>query len=148
MDVDNCRRLKDELNQLREAVYVLCDKSNKELEFIASRKCLDKMQESDSYLKKKSVRLDDSIIFKANRDIEKYLSQQSSLGRIEDRMQSLTLKIIPHQILTVKSKSEFIVRISSDTSQTCSIKGICCLPGGRVIVTEYHNNKVKLFDPH
>ncbi|XP_052219463.1 uncharacterized protein LOC127836865 [Dreissena polymorpha] len=147
-DVDKCSKLKDELKQLSEAVNVLCDKSNKEIKFIASRKCLDKIQESESYLKKKSVKVQNSIIFKANSDIEKYLSQQASLGRIVDSLQSLTLNMNPYQVLFVKSKSEFIVSISSDTSQTCSIKGICCLPSGQVIVTDYNNKKVKLLDKH
>ncbi|XP_052220241.1 tripartite motif-containing protein 45-like isoform X2 [Dreissena polymorpha] len=147
-DIDNCSRLKDELKQHSEAVNVLCDKSNKEIEFIASRKCLDKMQESESYLKKKSMKVQSSIKFKANSDIEKYLFQQASLGRIVDSLQSLTLNMNPDQILTVKSKSEYLMRISSDTQQTCSITGICCLPSGQVIVTDYNNQNVKLLDQH
>ncbi|XP_052221852.1 uncharacterized protein LOC127838265 [Dreissena polymorpha] len=145
-DVDNCNRLKDELKQLSEAVNALCDKSKKDIEFIASRKCLDKINESESYLKENHRKLQSSIIFTTNTDIEKYLSQQASLGKIVDSMQSLTLNRNPDQTLTVKSKSEFIVRMSSDKSQTCSIRGICCLPSGQVIVTDYDNKKVKLLN--
>ncbi|XP_052234923.1 tripartite motif-containing protein 66-like isoform X1 [Dreissena polymorpha] len=68
-DVDNCSRLKDELQQLSEAVQGLCDKSKKDIEFIASRKCLDKILESESYLKENSVKVQSSIIFKANIDL-------------------------------------------------------------------------------
>ncbi|XP_052256531.1 uncharacterized protein LOC127861855 [Dreissena polymorpha] len=146
-DVDNCNRLKDELKQLRETVQGLCDKSKKELEFIASRICLDKIQESESYLKHNSVKMQSSIIFEANIDIEKNLSQQANLGRIVESMQSLTLNMNPDQVLTVKSKSEYSVRISSDTNQTFGIKDICCLPSGQVIVIDVYT-KVKLLDQH
>ncbi|KAH3749508.1 hypothetical protein DPMN_184006 [Dreissena polymorpha] len=38
-DIDNCSQLKDALQQLSEAGQGLCDKSKKDIEFIASRKC-------------------------------------------------------------------------------------------------------------
>ncbi|KAH3782183.1 hypothetical protein DPMN_160095 [Dreissena polymorpha] len=147
-DVDNCNRLKDELKQLSEAVEGLCDKSKNELEFLASRKCLYKIQESDSYLKENPVKMQSSIMFRSNIDIEKYLSQQTSLGKFVESKQSLTLKISPNQILTVKSKSEYSVRMSSDTKQTYQINGICCLPSDQVIVIDHFNYKVKLLDQH
>ncbi|XP_052234919.1 uncharacterized protein LOC127847208 [Dreissena polymorpha] len=139
-DVDNCSRLKDELQQLSEAVQGLCDKSKKDIEFIASRKCFDKILESESFLKENSVKVQSSIIFKANIDIDQYLTKQPSLGKI------LTLKMNPNQVLTVKRKSEYNVKISSDTSPTCSIKGICSLPSGHVIVADFRNKKLKLLD--
>ncbi|KAH3753590.1 hypothetical protein DPMN_188230 [Dreissena polymorpha] len=148
-DVENCSRLKDDLQKLSEAVNGLCDKSKKELEFIASRKCLDKIQESESYLKENHVNVQSSMIFKANTDIEQYLSEQSSLGRILDSMQSLTLKMNPDQVLTVKRRFnpiEYTVSIPSDTSQSFSIFGICIMPSDQVIVTDYHNKKVKLLN--
>ncbi|XP_052220540.1 uncharacterized protein LOC127837456 isoform X1 [Dreissena polymorpha] len=145
-DVDDCTRLKDELKQLSEAVNALCDKSKKEIEYIASRKCLDKIQESEAYLKENPFKLQRSLIFQANIDIEQYLSQQASLGRLEDSMQSL--KMNPNQVMTVMRKLEYSVRISSDRKQTCRINGICCLPSGQVIVTDYYNNKLKLLDQH
>ncbi|KAH3693673.1 hypothetical protein DPMN_081113 [Dreissena polymorpha] len=89
-----------------------------------------------------------SIIFKAQIDIEQYLSKHESLGWIVESMQSLTLKMNPDQILTVKSKSEYSVRLSSDTYQTNQINGICCLPSGQVIVTDSNSSKVKLLDQH
>ncbi|XP_052235312.1 uncharacterized protein LOC127847442 isoform X2 [Dreissena polymorpha] len=145
-DVENCSRLKDDLQKLSEAVNGLCDKSKKELEFIASRKCLDKIQESESYLKENRVNVQSSMIFKANTDIEQYLSKHSSLGRILDSMQSLTLKMNPDQVLTVKRRLEYTVSIPSDTSQSFSIFGICIMPSDQVIFTDYHNKKVKLLN--
>ncbi|XP_052285879.1 uncharacterized protein LOC127881779 [Dreissena polymorpha] len=146
-DVDNCIQLGDDLKTLIEAVNGLCDKSKKEIEFIASRKCVDKIQASESYLKKNPVKLQ-SFIFHANIDIEQYLSKQSSLGKSVDSIHSLRHKMNPNQQLTVKRKSEYIVKMSSDTSQTFSIYGICSTPSDQVIVADYQNKKVKLLDQH
>ncbi|KAH3779310.1 hypothetical protein DPMN_157111 [Dreissena polymorpha] len=147
-DVDNCSRLKDELQQLGEAaVQVLHDKSTKELEFIAQRKCIDKVQESESYLKENNMKVQSSIIFKANINIEQYLSKQSSLGKIIDSMQSLTLEMNTDQVLTVKRKSLYNVKISQDKIKNC-VKGMCSLPGGQVIVADRNNKRVKMLDQH
>ncbi|KAH3735910.1 uncharacterized protein LOC127851600 [Dreissena polymorpha] len=54
----------------------------------------------------------------------------------------------PDHVMTVKSKCEYMVRISSDGNQTNRISGICCLPSGQVIVTDEINRKVKLLDQH
>ncbi|XP_052256008.1 uncharacterized protein LOC127861498 [Dreissena polymorpha] len=114
-DVYNCSRLKDELQQLNEAVQSLCDKSIEDIEFIASRKCLDKIQESETYLNENQVKIQSYIIFLGNIDIEQYLSQQSSLERIASSTQSLKIKMNPDQVLTVRRKSEYNVKISSDS---------------------------------
>ncbi|XP_052244028.1 uncharacterized protein LOC127853509 [Dreissena polymorpha] len=147
-DIDNGNKLKDDLQTLREAVNGLCDKSKKELEFIASRKCLDKIQESESYLKENHVNVQSSITFRANTDIWQYLFKQSSLGRIVDSMQSLKLKMNPDQVLTLMRTSEYTVSIPSDTCQNYFISGICSMPSGQVIVADFHNKKVKLLDQH
>ncbi|XP_052253921.1 uncharacterized protein LOC127860121 isoform X1 [Dreissena polymorpha] len=137
-DLDNCRRMKDDLHTLGEAVNCLCDKSEKEMEFIASKICLEKIQESESYLKENTVKVQSSIVFQANTDIEQYLSKWSCLGRIVDIMQSFT----------VQRKSEYTVRIQSDFYQDFQIIGICSLPSGQVIVADFRNKKVKLLDQH
>ena len=147
-NVDNCSRLKDELQQLEVAGQGIGDKSNKEIEFIARMKCLDKIQVSKEYLQKNPVEVQSSIIFQANMDIEKYLSQQASLGRVLESMQSLTLKQNPDKVLTMKRKYEYNVNIPIDTARNCSITGICSLPSGQVIVADFNNEKVKLFDQH
>ncbi|XP_052265753.1 uncharacterized protein LOC127868161 [Dreissena polymorpha] len=116
------------------------------MEFIASRKCLDKIHESKTYLRENPVKVQSSLIFQANTDIELYLSQKSSLGRIVDSMQYLTLKMISNKVMTVKRKSEYNVKIPSDKDQICSITGICSLPSGHVIIADYKNKQVKLLD--
>ncbi|KAH3710582.1 uncharacterized protein LOC127858404 [Dreissena polymorpha] len=142
-DIDNCSRLKDELQQLGEAVQGLHNARKKETEFIASRKFLDKIQECESFLKENTCMAGRSIIFQANTDIVQYLSKQSSLGRVVDSMQSF----IPDQEMTVTKKCQYNVNISKDTSQSCLIRGICSLPSGAVVIADY-NKRVKLLDKH
>ncbi|KAH3850779.1 hypothetical protein DPMN_093252 [Dreissena polymorpha] len=139
-DVENCSRLKNDLQQLSEAAQGLCDKSKKDIEFIASIKCQEKIQESETFLKENPVKVQSSIIFQGNFDIQQYLSQQSSLGRIVDSN--------PDQVLSVKRTSQYNVKISSDSNQTCYIIGICSLRSGEVIVADNLNKKVKLLDQH
>ncbi|KAH3869841.1 hypothetical protein DPMN_033012 [Dreissena polymorpha] len=141
-DIDNCRLLKDELQHLREAVQGLCDKSKKDIEFIASRKCLDKIYEFESYLKDNPVKVQSQLIFQENIDIVQYMAKQYCLGRI------LTIKMNPDQVLTVKNKSEFNLKISSDKSQTCYAMGMCSLPSGHAILADNLNTNMKLLDQH
>ncbi|XP_052236955.1 uncharacterized protein LOC127848500 isoform X2 [Dreissena polymorpha] len=146
--VDNCSRLNDELQLLGDAVNGLGDESKKELEFIAGRKCLDKIQEAESYLKENPVTVQRSMVFQANTDIVQDLSKHSSLWRFVDSKQSPKKEMNPDQVLTVKSKSYFNVKIASDKKQTCYISGICILPSGETIVADYNNKRVKLLDKH
>ncbi|XP_052234229.1 tripartite motif-containing protein 66-like [Dreissena polymorpha] len=107
IDVDNCIRLKDELKQLTEAVQELDDKKNKEeLSFIAGRKCMDKAQESEKFLKRNCVNIECSIMFQTNTDLEHFLVKQLSLGKIVKGRQSMAFQLNPDKVITLKGKSE------------------------------------------
>ncbi|KAH3707254.1 hypothetical protein DPMN_066653 [Dreissena polymorpha] len=145
-DVDNCSRLKNELQLLGEAVRGKRrgkrgregKKSKKEIKFIASIKCRDKIQEAETYLMENSVKVHSSMIFLANIDIEQYLSETSALGKI------VVMK--PNQVMTVKKNAKYNVEISGDRRDYCLIRGICSLPSGHVILVDEDNKKVKLLD--
>ncbi|KAH3696632.1 hypothetical protein DPMN_084108 [Dreissena polymorpha] len=96
-DVDKCATLRDELKRLRDAIQDICDKSNLDLSFIASRKCHDKIPQAEAYLKGNSVHVQVSITFEPNNEIEEYLSKLSGFGRIENRTQTLTMQGNPDQ---------------------------------------------------
>ncbi|KAH3869844.1 hypothetical protein DPMN_033015 [Dreissena polymorpha] len=68
------RLLKDELQHLSESVQGLCDKSKEDIEFIASRKCVDKIHEFESYLHENPVKVPSQIIFQANINLLQYLN--------------------------------------------------------------------------
>ncbi|XP_052283874.1 uncharacterized protein LOC127880594 isoform X1 [Dreissena polymorpha] len=144
-DVDKCIRLRDELKQLRDAIQDISDKSKLELSFIATRKCKDKIQQSETYLKENSLLAKVSITFLPNREIIQYLSKLSGLGQIEHSTQTLMGQDNPNKVITVQGKSEHNVRISSDSTE-CIITAICILPDRKVLVVDNDNANVKLLD--
>ncbi|KAH3749083.1 hypothetical protein DPMN_183573 [Dreissena polymorpha] len=146
-DVDKCIRLRDELKQLRDAIQDISDKSKLELSFIAIRKCEDKIQQSETYLKENSLQAKVSISFQPNHEIVQYLSILSGLGRIEHSTQTLLGHEDPNKVFTVQGKSHTVhnLKISSDSNE-CSISAICVLPDRQVLVADNDNKKIKLLD--
>ncbi|XP_052283878.1 uncharacterized protein LOC127880597 [Dreissena polymorpha] len=143
--VDKCISLRDELQQLRDAVQDISDKSRLELSFIATRKCEDKIERYENFLKENSLQVKVSITFQPNSEIVQYLSKLSGLGRIEHSTQTLKLQDDPNKVFAVQRKSQHNVRISSD-SFPCKIWAICVLQDGQVLVADVGNKKVKLLD--
>ncbi|XP_052250498.1 uncharacterized protein LOC127857849 [Dreissena polymorpha] len=144
-DVDKCIRLRDELKQLRDAIQDISDKSKLELSFIATRKCKDKIQHCETFLKKNSLGNKVSITFKPNHEIIQYLSKLSCLGQIEHSTQTLMGQDNPNKVFIVQGKSEHNLGMSSD-SEVCNICAICVLPQGQVLVADDNNNTIKLLD--
>ena len=104
IDVDNCNKLKDKLKQLSEAVQDHADRSKAELSFIVERKCMDKILESEVYLKEKTVKVDSSISFQANTEIEQCLTNYLSLGTCLQITQSLAVPQSPNHVFTLKTE--------------------------------------------
>ncbi|XP_052248488.1 uncharacterized protein LOC127856382 [Dreissena polymorpha] len=80
--VDNCIKLKNELKRLSGAIHDLVDKGIAELSFIANKKCLEQVKQSEAYRKENSVKLESLLTFHADKDIEQFFSTLSGLGRI------------------------------------------------------------------
>ncbi|KAH3718293.1 hypothetical protein DPMN_061096 [Dreissena polymorpha] len=74
-DMENCNKLKNELNRLSNAIENIIDKGKAELIFIASKKCLQKIKESETYLNENSVQVERILAFQANSDVQQYLSK-------------------------------------------------------------------------
>ncbi|KAH3894341.1 hypothetical protein DPMN_018497 [Dreissena polymorpha] len=99
----SCIRHHDELLQIHYAIEKLLDRP--ELSFIARKKCQEKIQQSDTFLKENS----------------------------------------PNHVFTVNGKSVHNVKIPTE-SYSCNITGICVLPDGQVLVSDNHNDRVKLLN--
>ncbi|XP_052258438.1 uncharacterized protein LOC127863115 isoform X2 [Dreissena polymorpha] len=143
-DVDKCSPLENELKQLRDAIQDISDKSKQELSFIASIKCKDKIQQLENYQKKNFAQLKFSITFQPNNEIMQYLSQLSGLGKIEHNAQSLTAVGNADQIISIDGMSEYDVCVQRE--KRCSIRAICVLPSGQVLVVDEYNKQVKLLN--
>ncbi|XP_052250512.1 uncharacterized protein LOC127857854 [Dreissena polymorpha] len=144
-DVDKCIRFRDELKQLRDAIQDISDKSKLELFFIATRKCKDKIQHCENFLKKNSLGNKVSITFQPNHEIIQYLSKLSGLGQIEHSTQTLMGQDNPNKVFIVQGMSEHNLGMSSD-SEVCNICTICVFPEGQVLVADDNNNTIKLLD--
>ncbi|KAH3776079.1 hypothetical protein DPMN_177492 [Dreissena polymorpha] len=117
-DSDNCSKLKNELKQLSDAIHDIVDKGKAELEFGA-------------------IQAERLVTFQADIDIEQLVSKLSGLGRI--------VLSYPDQVFTVQGKSEYNVRIPSD-SGNCYITAICVLSSNQILVADNNNKCVKLLD--
>ncbi|KAH3718406.1 hypothetical protein DPMN_061210 [Dreissena polymorpha] len=153
-DVDNCSKVNNELNRLSDAMHDILDKGKVELLFIASKKCLEKVKQSETYLKENSVKVESSLSFKANSDVQRYLSKLSGLGRIVLSSQPLSVKGNPDLVFTVQGKSEYDMRILSDYwkfmksffSIGHSITAICDLPNDQILVADHSYERIKLLN--
>ncbi|XP_052260019.1 uncharacterized protein LOC127864423 isoform X2 [Dreissena polymorpha] len=156
--VETCIRHHHELKALHELLLYSSDNNNKKLCIIASRKCIDKIQQVVSYLDENSVKLECSVLQQTIQGTEQYIVRLSGLGRLKESMKAHTdieqylsklsglMRVVgPNYVFTVQGKSRHTVRIPSD-SESCSITAICVLPDGQVLLADRNNKKVKLLN--
>ncbi|XP_052279975.1 uncharacterized protein LOC127877779 isoform X2 [Dreissena polymorpha] len=147
-DADNSSKLKNELKQLNDAKHDIVDKGKAELTFIASKKCMEKIKQSETYLKQNSFQVESSLTFQADRDFQQYLSKLSGLGKIVLSTKETLVLVDPDQALTVQGKSEYNVRLQSDSDKNCYmyINAICVLSEDQILVADTNNKRVKLLN--
>ncbi|XP_052245616.1 E3 ubiquitin-protein ligase TRIM33-like [Dreissena polymorpha] len=114
-DMENCNKLKNELNRLSNAIENIIDKGKAELIFIASKKCLQKIKESETYLNENSVQVERILAFQANSDVQQYLSKLSNLGRFVVCTQSVPVQGDPCELLTVHGMSKCFTTLNPVT---------------------------------
>ncbi|KAH3718404.1 hypothetical protein DPMN_061208 [Dreissena polymorpha] len=145
-ELENCNKLKHELKRLSNAIENIIDKGKAELIFIASKKCLKKIKQCETYLKENSVQVEKILAFQADSDVQQYLSKLSGLGRFVVCTQAVHLQGDPDQVLTVHKKSEYYLKIDSGGSvfgffknlwSDCAITAICVLSNDQILVAEH-----------
>ncbi|KAH3841154.1 hypothetical protein DPMN_114612 [Dreissena polymorpha] len=145
-DLDNCIKLKNDLKQLSGAINDINDKGKADLTFIASKKCLEQVKQSETYLKENSVQVESSLRFQADSDVQQCLYKLSGLGRIVLRTKTIFVLGDPDQVFTVQGKSEYNVSIPSDSQNIFTIVAICVLSDDEILVADYDNERVKLLN--
>ncbi|KAH3895082.1 hypothetical protein DPMN_019242, partial [Dreissena polymorpha] len=88
--VETCIRHHHELKALHELLLYSRDNNNENLCIIASRKCIDKIQQVESYLDENSVKLECSVLQQTIQGTEQYIVRLSGLGRLEESMKAHT----------------------------------------------------------
>ncbi|XP_052235695.1 uncharacterized protein LOC127847674 isoform X5 [Dreissena polymorpha] len=145
-NVDNCSKLQNELTRLRDTIHDIVDKGKAELSFIASKKCLQKINQSETYLIENLVQVESSLTFQVDSDFQQHLSNLSGLGRIVVCTQAVPLPGAANKVLAVQGKSEYNVSIPSDAKKRFIIRAICVLLNDQILVADHDNKRVKLLD--
>ncbi|KAH3876266.1 hypothetical protein DPMN_000104 [Dreissena polymorpha] len=137
-------RHKGELKQLSEFLHELVNKNKRELIFIASRKCHDKMKWSEENLGKTAChqKFPNVLIFQANADILQYLSKQLILGTI--------LYGNPDKVMTIIKKTKYSLGKlpTVDRDNLTNIIDICGLPNDQIVVAHKGTKTLTLLDQH
>ncbi|KAH3750225.1 hypothetical protein DPMN_184744 [Dreissena polymorpha] len=145
-NVENCSKLQTELKRLSDTIHDIVDKGKAELSFIASKKCLQKINQSETYLIENLVQVESSLTFQADSDFQQHLSKLSGLGKIVVCTQAVPPHGDPNKVLTVQGRSEYNVNIPSDIFKRCDIRAICVLSNDQILVADDDNERVKLLD--
>ncbi|XP_052246087.1 uncharacterized protein LOC127854942 [Dreissena polymorpha] len=143
---DKCTHLQSELIIIRDMIQDVGDgDERKELAFIACQKGLEKIEQSELYLTYNSVKTESYFKFDLNTEIEQYLSELSSLGRVETKQTNST-QSTANQVITKTEITQVRVLTTTDSSQSYDIRGVCSLPNGQIIVSDYENKRIVLLD--
>ncbi|XP_052223446.1 uncharacterized protein LOC127839212 [Dreissena polymorpha] len=145
-DVDNCNKIMIKLKQLGDVIHDIVDKGKAELTFIASKKCLEKIKQSETYLKKNTVLVESSLTFQADINVLHYLTGLSGLGKVIFSTKVLSVLGDPDQVFKVQGKSEYDVSLPSDTEKSFNISAICVLSDDQILVADFDNKQVKLLN--
>ncbi|XP_052779498.1 uncharacterized protein LOC128216854 [Mya arenaria] len=147
IDMESCTQMEDELKNIMD------DIQNKDLSgepplYIGFRKCEEKIKQANKILQNMSNVSKYNITFCKHNGVEDNLSSMKTFGELNESnvfgAQPSTSVFPRDHVLAIKGYKDYNVKISSD-NYTCCITGICELPGGAVVTTDY-NNKVKLLD--
>ncbi|XP_052781903.1 uncharacterized protein LOC128218297 [Mya arenaria] len=145
----NCARMDDELMDFLNFIEASNRRNNEPSSYIGFRKCQNKIREVNGLIPR-SYEIDTyAVSFRANNVLEEILSSVSSFGEIEELTMTTKLAssqhLDPNHVFKETGYKEFNVALSTDTKD-CFIWGICELPGGEIVCSDYNNLKVKLLD--
>lgn len=152
-DTDICSHFVDKIKNLLDSMK----KAGKESEtfaFECFKKCQEETRNATQLLATLQVN-DYKIKFIPNPEIEKYLSGLETFGNYCVTPRSPTAsdagkrpdqpKVSPDHVYAVEKGQTYKVRTTGD-HDSCTVTGICQLLDGKIAITDWQNNKVKLLD--
>ncbi|XP_052781935.1 uncharacterized protein LOC128218323 [Mya arenaria] len=147
-DMDSCTQMHDELKSIMDDIQSK-DSSGEPPIYIGFRKCEEIIKQASEILQNMSNVVKYDITFRKHNEIEDNLSSMKNFGELNE---SNVFGAQPHaslfpreHVFATESYKEYNVRMSSDKI-SCNIQGICELPGGEIVISDYNNMKVKLLD--
>ncbi|XP_052778775.1 uncharacterized protein LOC128216245 [Mya arenaria] len=147
-DMESCTQMHDELKNIIDDIQSK-DSSGEPPLYIGFRKCEEKIKHANEILQNMSNVVKYNITFRKHNGIEGNLSSMETFGELNestvfDKQQLISLFPRDH-VFGTKGYKEYNVKMSSDKDK-CDIEGICELPGGEFVITDFTNMKVKLLD--
>ncbi|XP_052778739.1 uncharacterized protein LOC128216210 [Mya arenaria] len=133
-DLEICSYMDDQLSIMIEKLQHMAYKKETS-SFIGFMKCQSKLSEARYFVEE--IRGKEGVKYKSDESVLQLLRKLSRLGNVE-RVPSI-------YVGTAQSSSHFNVRIEKDKKQ-CYIAGICELPSGEMVLTDYTNDRVKLLN--
>ncbi|XP_052782000.1 uncharacterized protein LOC128218382 [Mya arenaria] len=146
-DMDSCTQIHDELKSIMDAIPNK-ESSDKAPPYIGFRKCEEKIRQANEILQNISKIVKYKITFQKNDGIEENLASMAKFGDINES-NVFAKKTLPlfHQdhVFDSQGYKEYSAEMCSDKNR-CDIEGVCELPGGEIVISDYSNCKVKLLD--
>ncbi|XP_052779559.1 uncharacterized protein LOC128216897 [Mya arenaria] len=147
-DMESCTQMDDELKNI---IYDIQskDSSGEPPLYIGFRKCEEIIKQANELLQNMSSVVKYEITFRKHNEIEDNLCSVTTFGELNDSnvfcKQPRTSLFPRDHVFATNGYKKYNVKISSDKGK-CDIRGICELPGGEIIITDYNNMTVKLLD--
>ncbi|XP_052780984.1 uncharacterized protein LOC128217701 [Mya arenaria] len=141
-DIDFCTQMHEDLESLMDG----CDNklsSGETVLYVGFKKCGEKMKEAREHLQRMSTVESYNITYQPDKAIEKMFSLQH-FGVSTDSV-PFAAQFQPEHVFQALGYKEYNVKMSSD-KVNCDILGVCELPDGGVVITDWNNCKVKLLD--
>ncbi|XP_052781939.1 uncharacterized protein LOC128218327 [Mya arenaria] len=147
-DMESCTQMHDELKNIIDDIQSI-DSSGEPPLYIGFRKCEEKIKQAKEILQNMSSVVKYDLTFRKHNGIEDNLSSMKTFGELNEwnvfGKQPLISLFPRDHVFGIKGYKEYNVKMSSDKDK-CDILGICELPGGEIVITDFTNMKVKLLD--
>ncbi|XP_052778752.1 uncharacterized protein LOC128216222 [Mya arenaria] len=146
--IESCTQMDDELKNITDDIQSK-DSSGEPPLYIGFRKCKEIIKQANEILQNMPSVVKYEITFRKHNEIEDNLCSVTTFGELNDSnvfcKQPRTSLFPRDHVFATNGYKQYNVKISSDKDE-CDIEGICELPGGEVVITDYNNMTVKLLD--
>ncbi|XP_052778748.1 uncharacterized protein LOC128216219 [Mya arenaria] len=134
-DLETLGHMDDQLKTLIEKLQQTTGKNKDTIPYIGFRKCQSILSEANRFVQE--IRVKEGMKFKSDESVLPFLRNLKRLGNVESVFSTYVYK--------VQSLSHYKVRIKKDKNN-CSIKGVCGLANGEMVIADYNNIRVKLLN--
>ncbi|XP_052766129.1 uncharacterized protein LOC128207319 [Mya arenaria] len=133
-DLEACGHMDDQLKTLIEKLHQATGKNKDTIPYIGFRKCQSILSEANCLVQE--IRVKEEMKFKSDESVLPFLRNLKRFDIVES---------VFTYVYRVQGLSHYKVRIKKDKNN-CSIKGVCGLANGEMVIADYNNLRVKLLN--